>query len=142
MLRESFEVPYAEVRSLGYNNIYYVDTTANLRIYHLYIKGEFDQATANAKLKALAGIGFKPRLEQNGTQFRVIAYSYGRNDVALNSKNKIEQAKLGPAEVVSRRENVTLHQMRIGTYAARAEAVKVMESLRQKGLAPALVEEK
>ena len=64
MLKESFEVPYQEVKSLGYINIYYIDTVANLRIYDLDLKGQFDQATANAKMKALADIGFKPRLEQ------------------------------------------------------------------------------
>jgi len=141
MLKESLDDPLKEVHSLGYNNLYYVDRQANLMIYHLYLKEQFDLAAANAKKQSLEGIGFKPRLEQAGTRYRVIAYSYGSNSVALNSKNKIEQAKLGPAEIVSRRENVTLHQLRIGPYAMKSDAVKVLQALKQKGMSPALVEE-
>jgi hypothetical protein len=142
MLKESMDDPLKTVRSLGYNNLYYVDRQANLLIHHLYLKGQFDLATANAKKQSLEAIGFKPRLEQAGTQYRVIAYSYGSSSVAQNSKNKIEQAKLGPAEIASRRENVTLHQLRIGPYAMKSDAAKVLQNLKQQGLAPVLVEEK
>jgi len=142
MLRESLNDPLATARSLGYTNLYYIDVSRTLKIYHLYLKGEFDPAQAASKMTALQGIGFKPRLENSGAKQRVIAYSYGKNSIAISSKSKIEQAALGPAEIVARTENVTLHQLRIGPYATRAEAARVVQSLRQKGLAPALVEEK
>jgi len=142
MLKESLDEVLSEIKPLGYTNLYYIDMKQNLRIYHLYLKGEFDLNTANAKKGALEQIGFKARLEASGAQYRVLAYSYGNNAVALKSKKKIEQEKLGPAEIISKRETVTLHQLRIGPYPTRVEAAKVMQTLRQKGFSPARVEEK
>jgi hypothetical protein len=142
MLKESLDEVLSEIKPLGYSNLYYIDMKQNLRIYHLYLKGEFDLNTANNKVKALEAIGFKPKLEQTGPQYRVLAYSYGNNAVALKSKKKIDQEKLGPAEITSERATVTLHQLRIGTYPTRVDAAKVMYNLRQKGFVPALVEEK
>jgi hypothetical protein len=142
MLRESIDEPLQAVKSLGYNSFYLVDKNQSLMVYHLYLKGQFDQAIANTRKASLEQIGFKPKLEAIGTQYRVKAYSYGSNAVATKSKNKIEQAKLGPAEIVSQRENVTLHQLRVGPYVTKSDALSVLQNLRAKGLNPVLVQEK
>jgi len=142
MLRESIDDPLQEVRSLGYKSLYLVDKDQSLMVYHLYLRGQFDLAAANAKKASLEQIGFKPRLEPLGTQYRVKAYSYGSNAVAAKSKNKIEQAKLGPAEIIPKREKVTLHQLRVGPYVTKSDALSVLQNLRAKGLSPVLVQEK
>ena len=117
MLWESFDTPLAGVRGAGYNNLYYLDRDKNFTVYTLSLKGQFDQATANAKAQSLVGIGFRPHLEPAGTQYRVVVYKYGKKFIAEQSRSKIKQAKLGPCEITSQRQNVTLHQLRIGTYA-------------------------
>ena len=142
MLWESFDTPLAGVRGAGYSNLYYVDRDISLTVYTLSLTGQFDAATANAKAQSLVGIGFRPHLEPVGSQYRVVAYKYGKRSVAEQSKSKIEQAKLGPCEITSQKQNVTLHQLRIGAYASRSEALKVLETLRAKGFTPELVSEK
>ena len=142
MLTESMEEPINALRRLGYNNLYYVDLSRSLVIYHLYLTGAFDQKTAEAKKNSLVQIGFKPRLEQQGTQFRVIAYSYGKNSIAQGSKAKIEKAGLGPAEIIPRTGPVTLHQIRVGPYSTSADARNVVQKLSANGFKPVLVEEK
>jgi hypothetical protein len=142
MLPESMEGPVNRLKALGYNNIYYVDTTRIMKIYHLYLTGSFDHKTAEQKMNGLVQLGFKPRLEQTGNQFRVIVYSYGSGSIAQSSKAKVEQAGLGPAEIITKTAPVTLHQIRIGPYSTQAYARKVLNQLRANDFKPVLVRER
>jgi len=142
LLNESMEGPVSALKNLGYQNLYYVDTTRSLTIYHLYLKGAFDQKTAEQKKRSLEQIGFKPRLEAQGNQSRVIAYSYGSNSVAQGSKAKIEKAGLGPSEIVSKTGPVVLHQVRVGTYSSLSDARQILGKLQANNFKPVLVQER
>ncbi len=111
---ESMDEPVKKLKGLGYNNLYYVDTSRRLTIYHVYLAGAFDQKTAEQKASALAQLGFKPRLEATSGSYRVLAYSYGSSAVASNSKAKIEKANLGQVEIVTKSDPVT-HYFRISS---------------------------
>jgi len=142
MLKESMEGPENKLRSLGFNNFYYVDTKRTLLIYHLYLRGSYSQAEAEQKKQALERLGYKPRLEPKGDKYRVKVYSYGSKSIAFKAKSKLERAGIGKGEVIARREKVVLHQLRVGPYSTKSEAKKVLARLKSAGFKPLLVEEK
>jgi len=142
MMPESIVGVEKELRKYGFQSLYNVDTHRTLTVHHLYLVGSFDKPAGDAKLRALEQVGFKPKLEPSGNQYRVKVYSYGGKSIAQEAKSKVEKAGVGGAEIISRTELVTLHQLRVGPYLSRSEASKVLSELKSKGFSAVLVEEK
>jgi len=142
MMPESIAGVAEKLKGYGFQNVYNVDVQRTLTVHHLYLVGSFDKTAGDAKLRSLEQVGFKPKLEPSGNKYRVKVYSYGQKSIAQESRSKVEKAGLGPAEVISRTEPVTLHQLRVGPYLSRSEASKVLSELKSKGFNAVLVEEK
>jgi len=142
MLKESMEEPIKKLRRAGFNNLYYVDTLRNLKIYHLYLQGKYDLNTAQSKKSQLEKLGFKPRLENKAGKYKILIYSYGSGSVAQKAKSKVERAGIGKGEIIARMEKVTLHQLRVGTYSSKAQAIKVKSKLQNQRFHPIIIEEK
>jgi len=62
--------------------------------------------------------------------------------VAQKAKSKVERAGIGKGEIIARMEKVTLHQLRVGTYSSKAQAIKVKSKLQNQRFHPIIIEEK
>jgi cell division septation protein DedD len=125
------------LEKLGYTPVVRTVTASITR--HRVYAGEFSsREEAQQAARRLTADGFRSALIEEGGKFRLEAGAFSRLDDALDLARKLQQ-KNYPAKIVSQPAATPVHQVSVGEYANRAEALKALEALKQQGFTPLVV---
>jgi tetratricopeptide (TPR) repeat protein len=106
---------------------------------HRVYGGEFSsRAAAEQAARHLQADGFPSTLIEEGEKFWLEVGSSLRLDDAINLARNLEK-KNHPAKIVSQPVATPVHQVSVGDYADRAEALKALEALKRHGFTPLVV---
>lgn len=128
----------AQLERLGYRPIIQ-KTTARITRHHVF-GGEFtSRQEAERTAHRLLNDGFASTVvEGQGGSFLVEVGSFLRLDEAIDLAHRLQKKTYTP-KIVSQTASTPVHEVRVGAYQDRAEALRALESLRKEGLAPLIV---
>ncbi|MFQ5802057.1 MAG: SPOR domain-containing protein [Candidatus Methylomirabilales bacterium] len=123
---------------LGYTPV--VHMTTSLISQHRVSVGEFvshDEAERTAR--RLNVDGFPSNMVKGGDgKFRLEVGSYYNLNKAIDLAHTLQEKNYTP-KVASKAVPTPVHQVRVGEYESRAEALKALEALKKQGFAPIIV---
>lgn len=100
---------------------------------HVVTVGDFpDRAGAEDLAKRLTGHGIKGRVDTATSRFYVEAGSFLNEDDAIDLARELQKLNY-PPKIQDRAQNTTLYQVRIGSFATRADAQARGAELKSKG---------
>jgi cell division protein FtsN len=141
MLKASKEDPEKSLARLGYSKDFrYVPDYRRVKIYHVIVGDNLSRDEAMKIKSKLQDMDYAaPELMPEGTGYRVKVYSYGKMSVARSTKNKLAKSGLGNIQIKAETKEVTLDQLRVGSYATMADAKKAQRDLKRGGFKEAII---
>jgi cell division septation protein DedD len=120
------------IEQLGYPAVI-LKGNASLR-RHVVTVGDFaDRAGAEEAAKSLAGRGIKGRVAPAGGRFSVEVGSFVNEDDAIDLAREVQKLNY-PPKIQDLKQNTTVYQVRVGSYASQAEAQAKGAALQQTGI--------
>lgn len=139
MLEASKVEPESILKELGYNDFHYAPEQQTLKMYHVMVGKDLTREQANEMMGRIEKLGYAPEMVPGAGGYRVKAYSYGSYSIAKSTRSKISGAGLGPVTIESETSQVTLDQLRVGSYKTKTEADKALRDLKRSGFPNAII---
>jgi cell division septation protein DedD len=125
------------LKKLGYSPVVQKATARITR--HRVTGGEFNtREEAEQAARRLNVDGFPSNVVEENGKFRPEIGSFVRLDDAIDLARNLEK-KNYTAKIVSQPASTPVHQVWVGEYADRAEALKALEALKKQGFTPLIV---
>ncbi len=138
MLDSSKIEPEAKLDALGYSDRSYVPEYRRLKIFHVLVGKNLSGAQADEIMRKLEDMGYMPKIFDDPSGDRVLVYSYGSYSIAKKTMANVKKAGLGPVTIKSETKNVTLDQLRVGSF-TKAQAQKALSDLKRNGFAGSII---
>jgi cell division protein FtsN len=141
MLKASKSDPEKSLVRLGYSKDFrYVPDYRRVKIYHVIVGENLSRDEAMQIKSKIQDMNYAaPELMPEGTGYRVKVYSYGKMSVARSTKNKLAKSGIRNIQIKSETKEVTLDQLRVGSYATMADAKKAQRDLKRGGFKEAII---
>ena len=127
-----------QLEELGYTPVVHM-TTAPISQHRVYV-GDFSSHEETERMARRLNVdGFPSNLVHGGDgKFRLQVGSYYNLNRAIDLAHTLQEKKYTP-KIDSKAVPTPVHQVRVGEYESRAEALKALEGLKKQGFAPIIV---
>jgi cell division septation protein DedD len=127
-----------QLEELGYTPVVHM-TTAPISQHRVYV-GDFSSHEETERMARRLNVdGFPSNLVNGGDgKFRLQVGSYYNLNRAIDLAHTLQEKKYTP-KIDSKAVPTPVHQVRVGKYESRTEALKALEALKKQGFAPIIV---